>query len=98
MQPDRVLHGSVFVTVLAAAFVWLPAFNAPASAAVCCPSGCVPSGYGGGCWVIGTTNACRPSMCPPSGGGGGGGGNVGGGVVYNDYPQCTSLLSLGSAA
>jgi hypothetical protein len=33
--------------------------------AQCCPTGCVPSGYGGGCWYIGTTNSCPAAACPP---------------------------------
>ena len=36
--------------------------------AQCCPAGCVPSGYGGGCWVNGTTRSCGPTIsCPPHG-------------------------------
>ncbi len=69
----------------------------PASADVCCPQGCVASGYGGGCWYRGTTNSCPAIACPPgsSGGATGGGGRQGGGVAYDNYPRCVWLTSLG---
>lgn len=52
---------------MAIALMWALLPVPEASAETCCPSSCVPSGYGGGCWQNGTTNACTPIPCggPP---------------------------------
>jgi|KBSMisStandDraft_5_1062788.scaffolds.fasta_scaffold29057_1 hypothetical protein len=66
-------------------------FGTPVFADLCCPSGCVLSGYGNGCWHIGTNNSCGPaSTCGGSAsGGGGGGGGTGGGGIYPQRAPCT---------
>jgi hypothetical protein len=65
--------------------VSLCGFSTPALAVCNCPDGCVPSGYGGGCWYNGTNNFCRPISCSGSGGpasGSSGGDGTGTGTTY----------------
>jgi hypothetical protein len=98
MQRRHVLFyaGAVLLTILASQVVSIYGLTTPALADVCCPSGCVPNGYGG-CWRSGTNNSCPTISCPrpPSGGGGGGGGSQ----QYRSppvLPGCVYLTSLGS--
>jgi hypothetical protein len=79
------------VVFIASLFVVTSSF-----ADVCCPSGCVPSGYGNACWYVGTNNSCGVgSTCggSRSGGGGGGGGRGGGGVSSGPVP-CEYVMEM----
>jgi hypothetical protein len=99
MQRRRgILNSAIaLLAMVAPQLMLICALNTPAVAAVCCPSGCVPSGYAGGCWQIGTNNSCPAISCPgsSSGGGSGGGGQGGGGIVYSPPPPppCPYLTS-----
>ena len=65
-------------------------FGTPVFADLCCPSGCVPSGYGNGCWHIGTNNSCGAgSICGGASSGSGGGGGTGGGGVFPQRAPCS---------
>ncbi len=63
-----------------------------AAFAVCCPSGCVESGYGG-CWRNGSNNYCAPTSCQGSSGSSGGGSGTGGGIIVF-YPPSSPCVFL----
>ena len=73
--------------------------STPVFADLCCPSGCVPSGYGNACWYTSTNNSCGTGWTcqgPTSRTGGGGVDRGSPAPPISNFQPCPGLGVIGA--